>query len=108
MRIIDEAQWTRQDVLVAGRHWLFDPDARRLDDRRPLGDLVLDELRRLPNISEALWLAVRGNLQMLADVARWQQVVTGPVAPVIEDAPFLTDASDKLLVEPWDDTTWKN
>jgi glutamyl-tRNA synthetase len=63
---------------------------------------------RLPEVSEALWLAVRGNLQALADVARWQQVVAGPVAPVIEDAPFLSEAADKLPAEPWDDTTWKS
>lgn len=46
---------------------------------------------RLPDVSEALWLAVRGNLQTLADVTRWLQVVAGPVAPVIEDAPFLSE-----------------
>lgn len=63
---------------------------------------------RLPDATEALWLAVRGNLKTLADVARWQQVVTGRVAPVIEDAPFLTEAADKLPAEPWDDTTWKS
>ena len=62
---------------------------------------------RLPGVSEALWLAVRGNLSTLADVARWQQVVTGPVAPLIEDAPFLAEAADKLPAEPWNETIWK-
>lgn len=58
-------------------------------------------------LSEALWLAVRGNLQTLADVVRWQ-VVTGPVVPVIEDAAFLSEAADKLPAEPWSETTWKS
>ena len=63
---------------------------------------------RLPDVSEALWLAVRGNLSTLADVARWRQVVAGPVAPVIEDAAFLSEAADKLPAEPWNDSTWKS
>jgi glutamyl-tRNA synthetase len=63
---------------------------------------------RLPaEVGEALWLAVRGNLLTLSDVKLWQQVVTGPIAPVIEDAPFLAEAADKLPAEPWDETTWK-
>jgi glutamyl-tRNA synthetase len=56
---------------------------------------------------EAFWLAVRGNLATLADAAGWVDVVRGPVAPVIEDAAFLSDAATKLPPEPWDDTTWK-
>jgi glutamyl-tRNA synthetase len=63
---------------------------------------------RLPDVSEALWLAVRGNLQTLGDVARWKQIVAGPVSPVIEDAAFLAEAADRLPAEPWDETTWKS
>ena len=33
----------------------------------------------------AFWNAVRGNLQVLEDAARWWQVVAGPIDPVIED-----------------------
>jgi glutamyl-tRNA synthetase len=46
---------------------------------------------------------VRGNLQTLADVTRWRQVVAAPLAPVIEDAAFLSEAADKLPAAPWDD-----
>jgi glutamyl-tRNA synthetase len=41
-------------------------------------------------------------------VTLWKQVVTGPVAPVIEDAPFLAEAAGKLPAEPWNETTWKS
>ena len=75
---------------------------------RTLHALPYESVRgRLPDVGEALWLAVRGNLTTLADAARWQQVVTGPVAPVIEDALFLAAAADKLPAEPWNETTWK-
>ncbi|MBN9085530.1 MAG: glutamate--tRNA ligase [Reyranella sp.] len=63
---------------------------------------------RLPSdVTEPLWLAVRGNLSTLDDIALWKQVVSGPIAPVVEDGPFLAEAADKLPAEPWDDTTWK-
>ncbi|MFI5029206.1 MAG: glutamate--tRNA ligase [Reyranellales bacterium] len=76
---------------------------------RTLHALPYEAVRaRLPDVSEALWLAVRGNLQTLADVALWRQVVSGPVAPVIEDAPFLAEAADTLPAEPWNETTWKS
>jgi glutamyl-tRNA synthetase len=63
---------------------------------------------RLPaDVSEALWFAVRGNLAKLEDVDLWRQVVGGPITPVVEDAPFLAEAADKLPAEPWDEGTWK-
>ncbi len=58
-------------------------------------------------IDEALWLAVRGNLTTLADAKSWAEIVRGPLAPTIEDAPFLVEAAAKLPPEPWDETTWK-
>lgn len=63
---------------------------------------------RLPaDATEPLWLAVRGNLARLDDIALWRRVVAGPTAPMIEDAPFLAEAADRLPAEPWSDTTWK-
>jgi glutamyl-tRNA synthetase len=64
---------------------------------------------RLPSdVTEPLWLAARGNLAKLADVALWKQVVAETIAPVIEDAPFPAEAADKLPAEPWNETTWKH
>lgn len=55
---------------------------------------------------EDFWLAVRGNLQKLADAAEWWQVVAGTITPVIEDAAFLERAAALLPAEPWDHNTW--
>lgn len=60
-----------------------------------------------PNFGEALWLAVRGNLATLADAAAWVEVIGGPLAPVLEDPPFLGQAAARLPPEPWDEGTWK-
>ncbi len=59
-------------------------------------------------VDETLWLAVRGNLTKLDDAKAWGTIVRGSIAPVIEDAAFLTEAAAKLPSEPWDETTWKN
>ena len=59
--------------------------------------------------NEAFWLAVRGNLDVLADARRWWNVVGGEIAPVIsdEDRDFLKAAAELLPPEPWDSTTWE-
>lgn len=64
---------------------------------------------RLPGDTEAFWIAVRGNIEKLADVATWRAVVSGPLTPVIaaEDRDFITAARGLLPPAPWDTTTWK-
>jgi glutamyl-tRNA synthetase len=61
-----------------------------------------------PGVDEPLWYAVRGNLATLADSRDWVKVVHGPIAPTIEDAPFLQAAADALPEEPWSEGTWKS
>ncbi len=64
---------------------------------------------RLPGQTEAFWLAVRGNIEKLADAEGWARVVSGPVEAVIaeEDKGFIAEARALLPAEPWDGTTWK-
>jgi glutamyl-tRNA synthetase len=61
--------------------------------------------------AEAFWNAVRGNLDVFADVALWWRIVTvGPEGtPELsaEDRDFVRNAYDFLPVEPWDRDTWK-
>lgn len=56
---------------------------------------------------EAFWLAVRGNLARLGDAATWWRVVSGPVAPVIDDPALVRKAGALLPGSPWDESTWK-
>jgi glutamyl-tRNA synthetase len=60
-----------------------------------------------PGVSEALWLAVRGNLTTLVDASAWAAIVAGSLAPVLEDPGFLEEAATRLPAEPWGETTWK-
>lgn len=52
------------------------------------------------------WRAVKGNLRVFADVEAWWRVVSGPIAPAIEDARLCATAAELLPPEPWDETTW--
>ncbi|HEY2889589.1 MAG TPA: glutamate--tRNA ligase [Dongiaceae bacterium] len=62
---------------------------------------------RLPAGSDAaLWLAVRGNIDRLGDVATWIQVCRSAIDPVIEDAALCAAAAALLPTEPWNETTW--
>lgn len=64
---------------------------------------------RLAGDSEAFWLAVRGNIEKLADTEAWRTVVSGTITPVVapEDAEFIASARALLPPEPWDGMTWK-
>jgi glutamyl-tRNA synthetase len=57
---------------------------------------------------EAFWIAVRGNLERLADAEEWWQVVTGPITPVTEpaDREMVAAAAQTLPEEPFDGETW--
>ncbi len=63
---------------------------------------------RLGGASEAVWNAVRGNLETLADSNIWLDIITNRINPVVahEDRDFITEAARLLPPEPWDRTTW--
>ena len=66
---------------------------------------------RLPTgATEAFWLAVRGNLDLLNEARGWWDVVAGTIVPpVIEgEGDFLRAALDLLPAEPWTETIWSD
>jgi glutamyl-tRNA synthetase len=56
---------------------------------------------------EPFWLAVRGNLSVLADARTWWRIVADEITPVIEDAGLTKRAAALLPPEPWDEGTWQ-
>lgn len=66
--------------------------------------IVADRLAAI-DADEALWLAVRGNIERLRDVARWADIVSGPIEPVIEDKAF-TDEAAALVPDVLDGESW--
>ena len=55
---------------------------------------------------EQFWHAIRANVSVLADVVAWWRVVTGPIAPVIEDADHCRTAAELLPPGEPTDETW--
>ncbi len=88
----------------------FDPVQLLALNRRVLHALPFsDVVDRLPSgATEAFWLAVRGNLDLLGEARGWWDVVAGQIVPpVIEGAAeFLRTALDLLPPEPWDGHVW--
>jgi len=64
---------------------------------------------RVPYGSEAFWLAVRGNIEKLADAKAWHDIIALNMAGVVaaEDKDFIAMARGLLPLAPWDGTTWK-
>ena len=91
----------------------FDPaEVETLSARTIHGLPFTDVAKRLAALgvsgekAEPFWLAVRGNLERLADAETWWGIVEGPIEPASEDPAFLSQALDVLPPEPWDAGTW--
>ncbi len=96
----------------------FSHSAARFDGRQllALNRKVLHGLpfetvagRLPPGATEAFWLAVRGNLDLLGEARGWWDVVAGSIVPpVIEgEQAFFHTALELLPPEPWDGQVWK-
>ncbi|MCP1272570.1 glutamate--tRNA ligase [Gluconobacter albidus] len=63
-----------------------------------------------PEADETFWNAVRGNVDLSAEIPHWWDVVHGTIVPPSqpEDREFLQQALDTLPAEPWGEDTWKD
>lgn len=87
----------------------FDPVALAAINKRVLHGTdftaVADRMATL-GCDERLWLAIRGNLDRLTDVAIWVAVCYGEIEPVVEDSAFVHEAAKQLPPEPWTRESW--
>jgi glutamyl-tRNA synthetase len=98
----------RLSDLAAGN---FDATRLLSTNRRLLRALDFDTVAdRLPDgATEAFWLAVRANLDLLKEARGWWDVVAGSIIPpIIEgERDLLLLAGSLLPPEPWDAAVWK-
>ena len=96
----------------------FDPDELFVLNRALLHHMPFSEARdRLMVLgisgdqAEPFWLAVRGNLDKLADAVGWWRILRdGPQEPQdfsTDDRAFLREAFDLLPEDPWNGAVWK-
>lgn len=79
----------------------FDEEELALVSQRTLHILPAPD-----GVSPALWEAVRGNLARRSELAVWQQVVTGPITPVITEPDYLATARQLLETLDWSEDIW--
>ncbi|WP_310498051.1 glutamate--tRNA ligase [Sandarakinorhabdus sp.] len=86
----------------------FDPAELTALSARTLHILPFADVaaRLPPGMTEAQWLAVRGNLQHMSDAADWHRIITGPFSPVVDDPELLVQAVAALAPLPWGDDIW--
>jgi glutamyl-tRNA synthetase len=88
---------------------IFDPRQLLAINRHLLQRLSFAEVaeRLPPGATEAFWLAVRGNLDLLSEARDWWRIVSDDIVPPAqpEEAAFLAAAAEHLPGEPWDATT---
>ena len=62
-----------------------------------------------PGMTEAAWLAIRPNLDTLAEATDWWRIVTGPIAASSDpaDAGFLADAGSFAATIDWSSEPWQ-
>jgi len=96
----------------------FDPSELFVLNRALLHHMEFETARErlarlgiLGNEAEPFWMAIRGNIDRLAEAGDWWRIVTeGPLQPASftgEDAGFLAVAFDLLPPEPWDGSTFR-
>ncbi|PPQ28889.1 glutamate--tRNA ligase [Rhodopila globiformis] len=91
-----QAKFDMARLLGANRAILRTLDFAAVADRLPGG------------ATEAFWLAVRGELDLLKEARGWWDVVAGSIVPPImeDDRDVLVAACETLPPEPWDTTVW--
>ena len=88
----------------------FDEAELRQLNAKLLHHLPWDAVKgRLGYGTEEFWMAVRGNIEVLADAEGWSRITTGEITPVVAEADrdFISTARDALPLEPWGADTWK-
>jgi glutamyl-tRNA synthetase len=89
----------------------FEAAAMLALNRRVLCDTAFAAVSdRLPNgATEAFWLAVRGDLDLLSEARGWWDVVAGTIVPPeIEERDLLMTALELLPPEPWHGSVWQD
>ncbi|MCT6880407.1 MAG: glutamate--tRNA ligase [Commensalibacter sp.] len=88
----------------------FDMQQLMVLNKKCLHTLPFDAIKnRLPHeITEAFWLAVRPNIDILSEVRYWWDLVHEDIIPIAEEAdkPYLKQALELLPDLPWNEETW--
>ena len=60
-----------------------------------------------PSVSQEIWTVISGNIDKLSDATDWVEILSGDIAPVIDDAEFIASALSLLPTGDITADTWK-
>jgi len=93
------ARFDEQELAMLNQKIVHQLDYEAVRDRLPAG------------MDEAAWIAIRPNIETVAQAADWWGIVTGPAAPHLageEDRIFLAQAADMLAALPFGPEIWRD
>ncbi|QHQ35485.1 glutamate--tRNA ligase [Algicella marina] len=86
------------------------PLTARILHGRSYGDVAgeLEAIGVPETLAEAFWLAIRENIERMADAAEWWALCRDGAEPIVEaeDEEFVAKALAALPPRPWDEGTW--
>lgn len=84
----------------------FDEEELKLFNTKYVRNLPYEKVKGRIKSDERFWKAVRGNLNVVADIEEWEKICHQNVKPIIEDKPLTDLAAGLLPPEPWSDETF--
>ncbi len=103
--LVERFDWSHFNKANA----LFDEEELKLINTKILHHLPYEAVKpHVPaSVTAAHWAALGPNVTTLLDLPQLMQLVSGPIAPVIEDRAFIDSARAALEQLAWSDDIWK-
>lgn len=105
----DQQLFDNFDIGNLGRSTArFDEDELARLNAQILHQLDHDAVQDRTSLSQAQWLAIRANLNILSEGEQWKAIIDGPITPAAQDADadYLTSAADALSDIDFADDPW--
>ena len=84
----------------------FDEEELKHFNTKVVRNLPYAKVKDRVNVSEEFWNEMRSNLNVVADIALWDEICHQEITPIIEDKELLDTAADLLPEEPWCENTY--
>jgi glutamyl-tRNA synthetase len=85
----------------------FDENDLTLLTHKVLSLMPYEQVASRVQIPENMWNMIRGNIQTLGDVEKWQEILTGTIHVSQQPRDFMERAISLLPGEPFTEDTWK-
>ena len=84
----------------------FDEEELKLFNHKFVRQMPYDKVKDRVGLGENFWMAVRGNLNSVAEAKIWEDVCTKSLEPIMEDVALTSLAAEVLPAEPWNEDTY--